>query len=302
MFAPLQNRLHLRHIQLLLAIDRHGSLNKAASHVGLTQPGASKYLAEIEQALGQELFVRSTKGLRATEAGRCALRHAAAVSAHMASLTDELSDIGGGHGGKLRVGAIMGAVPFVVEKMVRFLESRPNISVEFEEDTSQGLLDLLDKGQLDLVVGRTSVRDLPERYATVAVRDETLAVVANAAHPAMQQKQVSLVDLVEARWIVYTANMPMRVLLEREFAQAGLPFPRNLIETRSVFATLALIQKSRDFVALLSSDAAGFFTGFDLAAILPVQLYSRSEPYELIVPKGPPLTPLAQAFMGFLRG
>lgn len=89
----------------------------------------------------------------------------------------------------------------------------------------------------------------------------------------------------------------MRLLLEREFAQAGLPFPRNLVETRSAFTTFSLIQKNTNFVALLSSDVATFCSNFNLATILPIQMYLRSEPYELITLRDIPRSSLTQRFI-----
>ncbi|PKA39472.1 LysR family transcriptional regulator [Rhizobium sullae] len=294
---PLFNRLHLRHLRLLMAIEQFGSLNQAAAALGLTQPGASKSLVEIEDALGQALFVRTNKGLHPTEGGRCALRYVHSIYSQLYSLRHELDDITAGHGGRLRVGAIMGAVPFISEMVLRFVHKYPSISVEFVEDTSLELLRQLENGLLDIAVGRTSVSNSPEQYESAIVRDETLAVVANVNHPAAHRKRVELVDLSESRWIVYTANMPMRRLLEREFQQAGIHFPRHLLETRSAFTTLSLIQKDTSFVALLSSDVASFCTSFGLATILPLQLLSRSEPYEVMTLKNATLSSVARRFL-----
>src|SRR6478735_9330570 len=52
----LENRLSLRHLKTIDAIDRYGSLSQAAIALGKTQPALSKALAEAEQVLGIELF------------------------------------------------------------------------------------------------------------------------------------------------------------------------------------------------------------------------------------------------------
>jgi len=54
-------------LRLLTALADHGSLLKAAEQVALTQPGASKALQEIETTLGAQLFVRTNRGLEATD-------------------------------------------------------------------------------------------------------------------------------------------------------------------------------------------------------------------------------------------
>ena len=298
----LLNRLHVRHLRLLISIEERGSLNQAAAEIGMTQPGASKSLAEIEDALNQQLFVRTTRGLTPTEAGLTALRYARSITSQLVSLAHELDDVVTGHGGRLKIGAIMGAIPFISEMLLRFLDRNPSVSVEFVEDTSSELLIMLDRGTLDVAIGRTTVTETPERYESRPVRDETLAVVANIRHPATHKKHVKLAELADSRWIVYTANTPMRILLEREFSLAGLPFPRNLIETRSAFATLTLIQQDPAFVSLLSSDVAALSSNFDLSVILPVHLYLKSEPYELITAKGAIISQAARRFLSELGG
>src|SRR3546814_6954402 len=73
--------------------------------------------------------------------------------------------------------------------------------------------------------------------------------------------------------------MPMRLLLEREFQQAGLRFPLNLFETTSAFTALSMLQQNPTRVAMLSIDAAQFCTRFGMTRILPPNLQLRSVPY-----------------------
>ena len=51
----LLNRLRMRQVALLLAIDEFRTLHAAAQHLGMTQPAASKMLHELEEALGETL-------------------------------------------------------------------------------------------------------------------------------------------------------------------------------------------------------------------------------------------------------
>ncbi|MER8961205.1 LysR family transcriptional regulator [Mesorhizobium sp. M0701] len=267
---------------LLSIIEESGSLKQAAQRVGMSQPRASKSVQEMEELMQQKLFVRSNRGVLPTEAGTCVIRHAKLMTYQISNLQEELGNIKDGTWTKLRIGTIMGAVPIVTESIRRFLRTHTSASFEILEDTSVELLRLLDQGALDLVVGRSSVSQNPALYEVSAFHDELLTVVANPRHPLVGKKAVELEDLIQSRWIVYTAAMPMRVSLEHEYRQAGLAFPRTLIETRSAFTTMTLIQCSPNYIALLSADVAGFFVNFGIAQILRLQLRSKSEPYEVI--------------------
>ena len=294
------SRLRLKQLRLMIALDDHGSLLKAAEQVALTQPGASKALHEIEATLGAPLFVRTNRGLAPNDIGRCVIRYARLIQTDLWHLREEMIGIMQGQGGRLALGVIMGAVPLLTSVLSGVLEKWPTLSVEIVEDTSAGLLALLDQGRLDLAICRTSISERPYLYDSVNVRDEQLAVVANVNHPMARHEKLELADLARYRWVVYSANMPMRLLLEREFHQAGLRFPLNLLETTSAFATLSLLQQNPSFVALLSIDVARICAQFGMTGILPIQLQSRSEPYQLVTRHGGTLSPMAQVFIDAL--
>ncbi|WP_462383096.1 LysR family transcriptional regulator [Pseudomonas sp. Marseille-QA0892] len=292
--ASIFSRLRLKHLRLLIALGEQGSLIKAAEHVAISQPGATKALQEIESTFGATLFKRTNRGLEPNDLGYCAIRYAKLIRTDLAHLRDEMIGILQGEGGRLAVGTIMGAVPFLSDALSRLLAQQPALSIEIVEDTSVRLLKLLDQGRLDVAVCRTSISRRPDLYCTQPIREETLAVIANREHPLAGRTSLALNDLADSRWVVYSANMPMRVTLEREFHDAGLPFPIHLLETTSAFTTFALLQENPSFVALVSLDVARFCSRFGITTILPLCLRNPSEPYELITRHGVSRTPAAQ--------
>lgn len=294
---PMLARLKLRHFRLLTAINDHGSLLKAAEAVAISQPGATKALQEIEHAVGHPLFIRTNRGLKPNELGHCVIRYARLVHQDMVHLREEMVGILDGHGGRLAVGTIMGAVPLLTHHLTRLMERNRTVRIELVEDTSANLLELLDEGRLDLAICRTSVSARPEKYEDRRIWEEQLAVVANVAHP-LAAGPADLRDLAESTWIVYAANMPMRRYLEQEFQARELRFPTSLVETTSAFATLALLQRNPDFVALLSTEVANVLSRTQTTTILPVRLPARSEPYYLVRSLGRTLSPLAERFWG----
>lgn len=291
------SRLRLRHFRLLMAIEEQGSILKAAEQVALSQPGATKALQEIEAALGETLFVRNRRGLEPNELGHCVIRYARLIMTDMAHLRDEMQAVLEGVGGRLSIGMIMGAVPMTMEKLSRLLEKQPSLSVTVQEETSARLLQLIDDGRLDIAICRTSVSHRPETYQTFTVKKEQLCVVVSARHPCAAMDTVTLKDLAHFPWIVCSANMPMRRHLEREFHQHDLQFPRNLVETTSAFATMTLMQRSHNMVALLSTDVGEFFSRSNMIRVLPIELMTKSEPYSLVTRGDRMLSPVMKMFI-----
>ena len=158
------SRLRLKHLRLLVALDDHGSLLKAAEQMAISQPGATKALQEIESALGAPLFTRTNRGLEPNDLGHCVIRYARLINTDLAHLREEMSGILQGHGGRLSIGVIMGAVPLLTEVITRLREKRPSLSVQVVEDNSARLLRLLDEGRLDMAICRPGISERPDLY------------------------------------------------------------------------------------------------------------------------------------------
>ncbi|WPO97931.1 LysR family transcriptional regulator [Pseudomonas sp. HR96] len=299
--ASLSSRLRLRQLRLLIALDEHGSLHKAAEHVSISQPGATKALNEIESTLGVSLFERNHKGLQPNDLGRCVIRYARLIHTDLAHLREEMLGILQGEGGRLSIGSIMGGVPLLLRAVGRLREIQPQLSIEIIEDTSARLLPLVDQGRLDLAICRSSVSRRPDDYDCLSLHHEELVVMAHPQHPLAEAASLGLADLADCSWVVYPTNMPMRLTLEREFREAGLEFPRYPIETSSTFATLMLLEQDRQLVALMPAEVARYALAHGLLSRLALQLRSRSEPYSAVVRRGVGLTAPASLLIEELR-
>ena len=291
------SRLRLKQLRLLIALDEQGSLHRAAEQVSISQPGATKALHEIESTFGAELFTRTSQGIQANDLGRCVIRYARLIQSDLSHLREEMIGILQGHGGRLSVGVIMGAVPLLMRALGRVRRRQPELAVEIVEDTSARLLGLIDEGRLDLAICRSSVSRRPDAYDCLTLHPEALAIAAHPDHPASGAKSLQLADLRGFSWVVYPANMPMRLLLEREFSEAGLEFPRYPVETASTFTMLSLLQEDPELVAVMPLAVAQFSESFGMIRRLPLALASRSEPYGIITRHGSSLSPAARLLL-----
>lgn len=291
----------MRQLRLLIAIEELGSLHRAAERVSISQPGATKALHEIESTFGMQLFSRTTQGLQPTDLGSCVIRYARLVLGDLAHLREEMLGIIQGHGGHLAVGTIAGSVPLVLRAVTALRQIQPDISVQIVEDISPRLLKLLDEGRLDLAIARTSGSQQPDAYQCLSLHPEGLALMASSRHRHQRNTALSLADLSQHNWVVYPPGTPMRTVLEREFSEAGLEFPRYPLETSSTFTMLSLLQEDSDLVAVMPNSIACSCEGFGLLRRLPLELQSRNEPYAIIHRRGASLSPLTRLLLEHLR-
>ena len=298
----LMGRLRIRQLNLLIALDEHRSLHRAAAALSITQSAASKSLAEVESMIEAPLFERSKSGIVPNQLGQCVIRYARLLRTDLGALCQEIAEIRSGRGGRIAVGAIMGAIPGLLVPTINWLHARqPNLSIEVVEGGSDHLLSLLDEGRLDLAIARTTVSPNPAQYNYQPLEDEPTSIVVGYTHPQIRTKQMTLRELEKYHWVTYPSRMPIRALLERELDLAGLTMPGNPIETASTFATVTLLQNRADLVSLLPTAVAQFFAAHRMLRILPIRLTARIQTFGIVTRRGGALSPAAAEAVRLLR-
>lgn len=298
----LLSRLRVKQLQLVIALDEHKSLHKAAAVLSVTQSAASKALHELEVMLDAALFERSASGMIPNQYGRRVIEYARLLTTDLTQLCDDITNIKSGRSGRLAIGAIMGAIPAHVVPALDALHAElPAITVEIVEDTSARMLSQLDDGRLDLVIGRSAVSAHPARYRYLKLADEPLSVVAGYSHSTKSQGKISMRELAHCRWVTYPSKMPLRELLERELDLAGINTPVDTVSTASTFVTVALLNQGRDLVSLLPTGIAELFARHRMLRILPVVLRSPSQPFGIVTRRSSVLSPMAERFIELLQ-
>lgn len=296
----LLNRLRMRQVALIVAIDEHRTLRAAAAALGLTQPAATKMLHELESALGLPLFERHGRGLQLNAAGVCVTRYFNSLRGGIEALNRELSELRQGSQGRLAIGSIMAASPErLTQTLLTLRQQWPMLAMEVAVDTSDRLLAQLREGVLEVVVGRLTAQD-SGGYLFRAIDDEALSVVVGNGHPLAQARTVELQQLMAYGWVLQPSGSPMRSLIEQTFSEHGVQTPRDLIETGSMLTAMNLVRNST-MVAVLPSVVATLHQAHGFVHILPYQFARTLQAYGSIARQDRPLSQPAQQFLTLLH-
>jgi len=299
----LLNRLRMRQVALLLAIDEHRTLRAATEQLGMSQPAGSKMLHELESTLGLTLFKRVGNSLQVNEAGRRVTQYFAHLRGSMEALNRELHEMHQGSLGRLAVGSIMAASPSRLTQTLLALKARwPLLAIDIAVDTSDLLLAQLGEGVLEVVIGRpTSTRqgDVPHRFRPIL--DEALAIIAGPEHPLAHKKNLDFLELQDYGWILQPPGSPMRTLIEQEFADHRMRLPRGLIETGSVLTTMSLVRNA-PLVAVIPQVVAQEYAGCGMIAQLAYHIGRNLASYGSLVRRDRPLSRPASEFLALLHG
>ncbi len=297
----LERHLSLRHLTLIDAIAREGTLLGASQAVGLTQSAVTKALQEVEAVLGTRLFDRSNRGVLPTQAGEVLVAHARLVLTQLRHAGQELEDLASGSGGRVAVGILVSAaVTLLPRAIAQVRQARPSLAVRVVEGTNDVLMPMLRSGELDLVVGRLSSFSSGAGIAEETLCDDIARIVVRAGHPLLARKGLRLADLLDESWILPPHETSMRRQIDEAFRADGLPPPANSVESVSILTNRSLVLLA-DYLVVWPVQLARFEAGQGLVAALDVPLPATARPIGISTRRGARLSPAAETLIAALR-
>ncbi|HTT12084.1 MAG TPA: LysR substrate-binding domain-containing protein [Burkholderiaceae bacterium] len=297
----LPTRLKMRQMALLLQLEQKRSIVHAADAIGISQPAASKLLAELEDALGVRLYERHARGVEPTWYGEILTRHLRSATSEIRRAEEEISALKSGLAGTASIGTVVtpatSLVPLAVAELKRH---SPRVLVRIERDHSDVLVSRLLAGALDLAVARVGDTSEPGELDFVPLGDEPQSVIARSGHPLARKRGLRIADLAEQAWILPPAGTALRVELDAMFLAHGLVPPLNVVEATSLVVALNLLQLS-DMLVSLPQVAVRPFCKAGLLTVLPIEIGVRMDSFGIVTRKGRTLSPGAQALLAVLQ-
>lgn len=150
-------RLNYHHLRYFWVVAREGHLTRAAEQLHVSQSALSSQIRQLEDQLGQDLFVREGRKLRLTEVGTVVLDYAESIF----ELGSELmAAVSSGEGQKLqhlRVGAVATLSRNFQENFLRPIIGMEDVKLMLESGSLEELLEHLSVHKLHLVLSNRPV-------------------------------------------------------------------------------------------------------------------------------------------------
>lgn len=256
------------HLGLILKIAEVGQLQKAASTLAMSQPAASRILADIEKNVGAPLFKRGPKGMEATRLGMAFVRHARVILSELDGLDKDVERLKNGQAGEVRIGSVTGpAVSTLMPALEAVRAHSPHIDVTIEVGPSTDLVRGLDEGRFDFIFARIPATQDSRDFLIHPAQEEIVRLIIRDSHPLAGRTAVRLEDLRDYDWVIQERGSPIRLAVEEAFHSAGEPTPLRIINSSSLLIVLSLLENS-DVIAPQSNEVASLLSGDTLGARL----------------------------------
>ena len=218
--------MDLRQLRTFLHVVELGSLSKAAERLRIAQPALGRQVKLLEEELGVALFARHGRGMVPTAAGRILADRASTILRLVADTRAELTAERDAVKGTVSLGVPPTVGEVLAGRLVeRFVKRHPAVTVRIVPAFSGYLLDLLQRGEVDLAVmyETTGYEGTGARQIRVEplIVEELFLIGPRGAGLAMAEP-VPFAALADRAMILPGPRQGLRRLLEGEARAAGL--------------------------------------------------------------------------------
>jgi LysR family transcriptional regulator, hca operon transcriptional activator len=256
--------MELRHLRYFIAVAEAGSLKLAAEErLHTTQPSLSRQIRDLEREVGAPLFLRSSRGVELTAAGRVFLDHARVMLSQAETAVQSVRQLSNPAKPSFTLGFMIGHDSTWIPKALHVLRDQlPHIHVVISTQNSPQLAQGLSQGLIDVAFLRQEDGGPGLEY--IPLIEEPFEVYLLKDHPLAAKTAIGVRELagetflsISGRAMSASGRPPaLRLAIDRYFRKSGVNIKPSH-EVDNLGGIMSLIASTRG-VALLPAYAKGF--------------------------------------------
>lgn len=256
------------------ALHRERSVTRAGRRLGLSQPAASAVLARLRAAFGDELFVRTPRGLEPTPRAEALAGPVGRALADLRAALDEGDFDPARSADTFRLGAVDAVLSVLLGRVgARVLSEAPSARLVVRPVDPGQVCDLFEAREIDLAL--CPLRDPPAHVGAEDLFAIDLVVATRPGHPLTRGRaaaKVSANDLARFPHVAVSFAGPGRSAIDEALAAAGLE--RHVAAVLGSFLAVPHLLATSDAVAIVPGPFARAFAAKGLLACvaLPPEL------------------------------
>jgi DNA-binding transcriptional LysR family regulator len=200
----------LRHLRYFVVVAEELNFSRAATRLHMAQPPLSVAIRQLEQELGTDLFQRTTREVKLTEAGRALLDGARRTLAEADRAVASAKRAGAGELGELRVAFSWSARFETLPAVGRAFSARsPDVQLLTQEMWNADMGSALRSGAIDVAISLCP--ELAPELGDEVVRTERVVAVLAAKHPLANEEAIALASLAGDEFVLFPRELAPRL-------------------------------------------------------------------------------------------
>lgn len=247
------------HIREFVTLAECLSFRETAERLFISQSSLSKHIQAMERELGAELFNRTTRSIRLSEAGRLYLPYARKLAALCGEAEAAIGEFVRQERSSLTIAVMQNPQYYGLAKyMISFRQAHPGLSFSMVEADEFGLYDMFQKKVVNIFPTYSNFQ-APERYTFMPMVRSVIVAIVRQDHPFAGAARATLVQLGQERLLLPTRGGALSNLVHDAFRRVGVT-PDIVYEGSSigcidlVKAGMGVSLHGREFAATLAQD------------------------------------------------
>ncbi len=206
----MEEMLELRHLRYFVAVAEELNFSRAAERLHMAQPPLSVAIRQLEQELGTDLFERTTREVRLTEAGRALLAGARRTLAEADRALAAAKRAGAGELGQLKVGFSWSARFETLPALGQAFTARyPDVRLITQEMWNADMQSALRSGGIDVAISLCP--EMARGIADEVIRTEPVVAILAAKHRLANEDSISLGALADDEFVLFPRELAPRL-------------------------------------------------------------------------------------------
>lgn len=150
-----------------------GNISAAAKLLYTSQPVVSKYINRLEDDLGTQLFIRTSRGVRLTEEGQVLYQYVKSAFASLETGINKLKKIRALGIGHIRIGVSTTLCKYLLlPYLKKYISENPHVKISIQCQSTNQTLELLEQNKIDLgLIGQPDNSKGVEFYKILEIED-----------------------------------------------------------------------------------------------------------------------------------
>jgi DNA-binding transcriptional LysR family regulator len=297
---PIERRVKLRDVRVLITVVQAGSMHKAAKRLRTSQSAVSRSIGDLEHALHVRLLDRTPRGIEPTRYGHAIIKRGVAAFDELRQGVKDIEFLADPTAGELRIGCseTMAAGP-VLNVFNALRRRHPRIVFHIVNGAAPTLYRELAERNVELLLTRIT-RALPEDMTTEILFDDFVVVAAAVQNPWTRRRRLQLAELLHEPWTLPPSDNFSSALFIEVLRAQGLKPPQAMVITQSLNMRNRLLATGQ-FLTVLPGFSVRTPGNHPQLKALSVDLPNAGGNMGIITLRNRMLSPLAQVFVDRMR-
>ena len=189
--------MEIRVLRYFLAIAREGSITNAANYLHVTQPTLSRQIKELEEEVGQKLFIRGSHNMKLTQEGFILRKRAEEIVSMVDKTEAEFRSMESTVAGDIYIGGgETRAISYIADVVRELREDYPDIKYHLHSGNEADVTERLDRGLIDFGI-LVQPADLTKYDCLHLPAEDIWGVVMRKDSPLAEKPSITRQDLRE---------------------------------------------------------------------------------------------------------